>query len=166
MTLLAFGAEVSLDADFAALAVAASTGENLWEVNLAVYGSPAEVAAEAGRLYGATDNVGLFLDSMPSAPILGPLRDAGVWVHKLEAVDVAAASADFKALVKARAVRTSGHAALRDAMRSAAPRSLLSSFAFERRRVEADTSPLNACAFALWGLRRNEAEADVGVWVI
>jgi len=51
-------------------------------------------------------------------------------------------------------------------MRAAVPRPLAVRFAFERKRVTADMSPLNACAFALWGLRRNEAASEPGVWVL
>ena len=58
------------------------------------------------------------------------------------------------------------HPALRESMRAAVPRPLAARFAFERRRVTADMSPLNASAFALWGLRKNEYVGDPGVWVI
>jgi hypothetical protein len=37
-------------------------------------------------------------------------------------------------------------------------------FAFERRRVTSDMSPLNASAFAMWGMRRNDIEP--GVYVV
>jgi hypothetical protein len=166
MTTVAFGLEMSLDTKTAALAAATPAGDG-WQADLAFYGDPQAAAAEAARLYEAVaDNLGVFLDASPCAPLLGPLRAAGAWLHLLEAVDVAAASGEFTMAVRAGKVRTSGHQALREAVRMARPRSLLSSFAFERRRVAADMSPLNASAFAVWGLRRNQETCNPSVWVI
>jgi hypothetical protein len=45
-------------------------------------------------------------------------------------------------------------------------RPLAAAFGFERRRVPCDMSPLNAAAFAVWGLRQNEAAADPGMWIL
>ena len=159
------GLELSAEADQAAIAVAAREGGK-WAANLAFYGSPDEAAAEASRLYAELDSCGVFCDPMPCAGILGDLRSAGVWLHLLAATDVAAAAWQFTTEVRHRRVKLGGHEALRESMRAAVPRPLAARFAFERRRVTADMSPLNASAFALWGLRHNEAVGDPGVWVI
>jgi hypothetical protein len=91
-----------------------------------------------------------------------------VWLHELSAEDVAAAAWQFTTEVRARRVKLGGHPALRSAMRSAVPRPLAARFAFERRRVTSDMSPLNASAFALLGLRRNEGAGGSvpGAWVL
>lgn len=164
--MVAIGLELSTDADMAAIAVAGREGAR-HSVDLAFYGSPDDAAAQCSRLYGElADNCGVFADPMPCAGILDDLRADGIWLHLLEAADVAAASWQFTTEVRGRRVKLGKHEALREAMRVAVPRNLAARFAFERKRVTADMSPLNACAFACWGLRRNEAASEPGAWVI
>lgn len=162
--IMAIGLELSAEADMAAIAVAARDGAR-WRADLMFYGSPDEVTGEASRLYtGLEDNCGLFLDPMPCAGILDGLRAAGIWLHELGPEDVAASAWQFTTEVRGHRVKLGGHQALRESMRAAVPRPLAARFAFERRRVTSDMSPLNASAFAMWGLRRNEIEP--GVYVI
>jgi hypothetical protein len=99
------------------------------------------------------------------APVLEELRNR-VWLHTLEAVDVAAAAGQFRTAVKARQITAVEHPALEQALTFAMRRPLAAAFGFERRRVPCDMSPLNAAAFGLWGLRQNEAAADPGIWVL
>lgn len=103
---------------------------------------------------------------MPCAGIIDDLR-VSVWLHLLEATDVAASAWQFVTEVRHHRVKLGSHPALRDSMRAAVPRPLGLRFAFERRRVTADMSPLNASAFALWGCRKNEGgEAEPTVeWI-
>lgn len=164
MTVMAIGLELSTDADMAAIAVAGQDGGR-WVADLMFYGSPDEAAGECARLYGELDNCGVFADPMPCAGILDDLR-ACVWLHLLEATDVAAAAWQFTTEVRGRRVRLGNHPALKEAMRVAVPRNLATRFAFERKRVTADMSPLNACAFAVWGARRNEAAAEPSAWLV
>jgi hypothetical protein len=63
-----------------------------------------------------------------------------------------------------REVQAAAHPALEQALTYAAQRPLAKAFGYERRNVAADMSPLNASAFALWGLRRNEAGSDLEAW--
>ena len=160
---VAIGLELSTDTDMAAIAVAGGGGGR-WTADLTWYGSPDDAAGEASRLYLELDNCGVFLDPQPCAGILDDLRAAGAWLHLLEATDVAAASWQFTTEVRARRVTGANHPALRESMRAALPRPLALRFGFERKRAGTDMSPLNASAFALWGLRRNETEP--GVWVV
>lgn len=164
--IVAMGLELSTDADMAAIAVAGREEGGRWTADLAFYGSPDDAVAECSRLYGELDNCGVFADPQPCAGIVDGLQAAGCWLHLLEAVDVAAAAWQYTTEVRGRRVRLGAHPALRASMRSAVPRPLALRFAFERKRVVADMSPLNAAAFALWGMRRNEAGADPGVWVV
>jgi hypothetical protein len=163
--MMAIGLELSTDVDMAAIGVASVEGGR-YLVDVVWYGSPDLVVAEASRLYGETDNVGVFADPQPCAGVLDALRAAGVWLHLMEATDVAAASWQYTTEVRARRVKGGKHPALREAMRAALPRPLALRFGFERKRVSVDMSPLNSAAFALWGLRRNEAVAEPGVWVM
>jgi hypothetical protein len=158
----AIGLEMDAGGDLAAVATAGGEPGRR-EVNLVFYDAADLAAAEVSRLYATLENCGVFLDPMPCAGLLEPLRAAGTWLHLLEAVDVAAASYEFKAEVRARRVVTAGHEALRESMKYALRRPLAAAFAFERRRVPVDMAPLNAAAFGLWGLLRNEAGADPGV---
>ena len=162
----AIGLELSTDVDMAAIAVAGREEGGRWTADLAFYGSPDDAAAECSRLYGELDNCGVFCDPQPCAGIVDDLRAAGCWLHLLEATDVAAASWIYTTEVRGRRVKLGAHPALRASMRSAVPRPLALRFAFERKRTPTDVSPLNACAFALWGLRRNEVGAEPGVWVV
>ncbi len=162
---MAIGLELSADTDMAAIAVA-SGEEGRWLAELRFYGSPDEAVAEASRLDQELDNCGVYADPMPCAGIVDGLRAAGCWLHELAAADVAAAAWQFTTEVRGRRVKLGGHGALRESMRAAVPRPLALRFAFERRRVTADMSPLNAAAFALWGLRRNEGAGDAHVYVI
>ena len=162
----AIGLELSADTDMAAVAVAATVEGGWWSADLVFYGPPDDVAAEASRLYEELDdNCGVFADPMPCAGVLDELRIA-VWLHEMKPEDVAAASWQFTTEVRGRRVKLGPHVALRESMRAALPRPLAVRFAFERKRVTADMSPLNAVAFAIWGLRRNEVVSDPGVAVM
>ncbi len=162
MTTVAIGLELSAEADVAAIAVAARDGGK-WLADLVFYGSPDEAVAQCSRLYGELDNCGLFLDPMPCAGIVDDLR-VNAWVHLLGPEDVAAASWQFTTELRGRRVKLGKHPALKESLRAAVPRPLAVRFAFERRRVTADMSPLNAAAFGLWGLRKNESVSEPGVW--
>jgi hypothetical protein len=161
---VAIGLELSADTDMAAIAVAGLDGGR-WQADLVFYGSPDDAAGQVSRLYGELDNCGVFLDGLPCAGILDGLR-AAVWLHELSPEDVAASAWQFVTEVRARRVKLGEHPALRKSMQAAVPRPLAARFAFERRRVTSDMSPLNASAFALWGLRRNETASEPGVWVV
>jgi hypothetical protein len=148
----------------AAIAVAGRDGGK-WLADLRFYGSPDDAVGQASRLHEELDNCGVFCDPMPCAGILDELR-ASVWLLELSPEDVAAASWQYTTEIRARRVKLAGDPALRESMRAAVPRALATRFAFERRKVTADMSPLNAAAFALLGYRRNEAAQDPGVWVV
>lgn len=167
---MAVGLEMSADTDLAAVAVARGRdrdrdgdgdGEEVYQVDLVFYGPPEGAVGEAARAC-AGPGAGLggcqvYLDPMPCAGLLDPLRMAGVRLHLLEAVDVAASSYEFRSLVRGHRVTAGAHEALRAAMQYAQRRPLATAFAFERRRVEVDMSPLNAAAFGLWGLLHGQA---------
>jgi hypothetical protein len=163
-TTTAVGLELSTSVDMAAVAVAVKDGAK-WMADLVFYGSPDEAVAQCSKLYGELDTCGVFADPLPCAGIVDDLR-VNVWAHLLGLEDVAAASWQFTTELREHRVRLGKHPALREAMRAAVPRPLAVRFAFERKRVSTDQSPLNACAFALWGLRRNESVSEPGVWAI
>ena len=164
VTITAIGVELSGSTDMAAIGVAARDGQR-WLADLMWYGDPDGAVAECSRLYAALeDNCGLYLDPQASAGLLDDLRAAGLWLHLLEATDVSASQFQLVTEVRHRRVRLGGHPALRESMRAAVPRPVTARFGFARK--QADVSPLNACAHALFGLRRNEGVADPGVYVI
>lgn len=163
--MFAIGVDLSADYDRAAIA-AGGAGEGRYEVDVAWYGSPDDVVAQCARLYAELDPCGTFADPQACAGILDGLRAEGVWLHELEPLDVSAAQFQYLTEVHARRVKGGKHPALREAMRTAESRQRAVRFAFERRRVMADQAPLNAAAFALLGLRRNQAVSEPGAWVI
>jgi hypothetical protein len=137
-----------------------------WRLRVVHYHLATALPDALGAVYDAEDEAaGVFCDPMPCAPILEALVRR-VWLHRLEAVDVAASAAQFRSAVKAREVEAEPHPALEQALTFAVQRPLASAFGFERRKVTADMAPLNAAAFALWGLRRHDAASDPGVVVI
>jgi hypothetical protein len=159
----AWGVELSPDGEVGSLVGVSSRDGGGWRSELLFYRLAADLPDVLGGLYdGDPDAAGVFLDPMPCAAILDELCER-TWVHRLEAVDVAAAAAQFRAAVKGRLVSAAPHPALEQALVYAAQRPLATAFGFERRKVAADMSPLNAAAFGLWGLRRNESLADPGV---
>lgn len=161
----AWGVELSPDGEMGSV-VAVSSRSGGYLLELVFYQQADGLADVLGPLYEADpDAAGVFLDPMPCAGILDALAER-VWVHRLEAVDVAASAQQFRGAVKARLVEGVPHPALEQALTFAAQRPLATAFGFERRRVAADMGPLNAAAFGLWGLRRYEAMADPGVTVI
>lgn len=162
----AFGVELDQEGELGACAAVRLGKRGRWRVELVFYGPAAALAEEAGRLYAAeAECAGFFCDPMPCAGILDALR-AGVWLHVLEAVDVAAAAQQLRAAVKARKVTAAPHPALEAAMAYAIRRPLANAFSFERRRVPCDMAPLQAAAFGFWGLRRSEEASEPGVWVV
>jgi hypothetical protein len=159
--LSAIGLELSTDSDVAAIAVASPHADGRWAAGLRFYGSPDEVVAECSRLYlEVPDCCGVFCDPMPCAGILDDLR-AEVWLNPLGPEDVAAASWQFTTDLRVHRLKLEDHPALRESMRVAVPRETAARFAFERRKVAADMTSLNACAFALLGLRRNVSDPSV-----
>jgi hypothetical protein len=166
MTVTAWGVELDDSGEMGALVAARARDGGGWRVEVLFYQPGLLLPAAVGAAYdGEPDGVGVFADPMLIAPVLEELRNR-VWLHTMEAVDVAAAAGQFRAAVKGRLVTAGEHPALEQALTFAMRRSLASAFGFERRRVPCDMSPLNAASFALWGLRRNEAAAEPGVWVI
>ena len=162
--MMAIGVDLSTDVDMAAIGTATAE-DGRYLVDVSWYGSPDLVVAEAARLYSETDNVGVFADPLPCAGILDDLRGAGCWLHELAALDVSAAQWQCLTEVRARRVKGATHPALREAVRTAEPRNRSVRFMFDRKRA-ADQCPLNAAAYALWGVRKNERLSEPGVWVV
>jgi hypothetical protein len=152
-------------AEYGSLAEVRRDG-GIYRVELVFYRAVGLLPAVAEeRAAAEPDGAGVFVDPMPSAVILDALRQR-VWVRALEAIDVAAASAEFRQLLKAHRVQAAEHPALEQALTFAARRPLAAAYGFERTRVPCDMSPLNAAAFGLWGLRRHEDTADVTALVV
>lgn len=164
--IVAWGVELAPDAETGSVASVSSRDGGGWLAELVFYRNARDLPGVLGGLYAENpDAAGVFLDPMPCAGVLDELAEQ-VWVHRLEAVDVAAAAQQFRGAVRARLVTAVPHPALEQALTFAAQRPLATAFGFERRKVAADMSPLNAAAFALWGLRRYEAMADPSVTAI
>jgi hypothetical protein len=162
----AWGVELDDTGEMGAAVAARPREGGGWRVEVVFYQPAQLLPAAIGAAYDSEpDAVGVFCDPMLIAPVLEELRNR-VWLHTLEAVDVAAAAGQFRTAVKARQITAVEHPALEQALTFAMRRPLAAAFGFERRRVPCDMSPLNAAAFGLWGLRQNEAAADPGIWVL
>ena len=163
---VAWGVEVSVDGETGSVAEVRLREGGGWRLELVFYRPVPQLPDALAGLYDAEpESAGVFLDPMPCAAVLDALR-ARLWLHTLEAVDVAAAAAQFRAAVRMREVEAVPHLALEQALTFAAQRPLATAFGYERRKVAADMSPLNASAFGLWGLRRNQEGGDPSSWLI
>jgi hypothetical protein len=163
---VAWGAEPDRAADMGSVAEVRHDGTGVYRVELVFYQPLSLLPDAAGVRYDAEpDGAGVFCDPMPSAVVLERLRER-VWVRTLEAIDVAAAAAEFRMLLKDRRVQAVHHPALEQAVTFAQRRPLAAAYGFERVQVPCDMSPLNAAAFAVWGLRRHESAGDVAALVM
>lgn len=163
MSDIAWGVELEGSSELGSLVSARARAGGGWLVAVEFY-QPAlmlTAAVEAAVEAAGADVLGVFCDPMPCAAVLDDLRER-VWVSTLEAVDVAAATSQFLMAVRARQVTAAEHPALEQAITYAVRRPLAAAFGFERHKVPCDMSPLNAAAFALWGLRKNEAVSQPG----
>lgn len=164
--MIAWGVEADQVAELGSIVEVRPRGDGGWRVELVFYRQLAELPGVMASLYeGEPEAAGVFCDPMPTAPVLERLRRS-VWVRMLEAVDAAAAAAQFREAVRARQVSAADHPALEQAITYAVRRPLATAYGYERRKVPCDMSPLNAAAFGLWGLRQNEMTSDPEVWVI
>lgn len=162
---VAWGVEPDRAADMGSLVEVRQDGD-CYRVELVFYQPLSMLPDAAGLRYDREpDGAGVFADPMPSAVVLERLRER-VWVRTLEAIDVAAAAAEFRMLLKDRRIRAVEHPALEQAVTFAARRPLAAAYGFERVKVPCDMSPLNAAAFAVWGLRRHESAGDVSALVM
>lgn len=160
---IAFGVELNWAADLGAVVAASEEGEG-FRLRVLYYAAPGGLADAVAAEYAAADaSPGVFFDAMPSAPVLDRLAQL-VTVHKLRTVEVCAASAQFREAVRGRLVRGDEHRALEQALTFAVQRPLSGGFAYERKRAPCDMSPLNAAAFALWGLRQHVSHGEVSAW--
>jgi hypothetical protein len=96
---VAWGVELDQDGELGSVAAvrpAAGADWVKWRVELVYYQPAAGLAAALGAVYDAEpDGLGVYLDPMPCAQVLAALRER-LWVHGLEAVDVAAAAGQFR----------------------------------------------------------------------
>jgi hypothetical protein len=99
--------------------------------------------------------------------LIGELEDAGIEVLKPGARDAAAACGQFfEAATDSGTLRHRGDAALSAALGGAQSRPLSDAWAWARRAVTVDISPLVSVTLALWGLGVKAPLAEVGVWIV
>jgi hypothetical protein len=143
------GLEMSLDTEWVAVVQVSARedrGPGFFHLKVLLYGSPDDaVALVAGREVWA--------DPFPNGALLPTLRRAGTFAHWLEADQLAAASFEFRQMVRDRRLSAEDHPALKAAMMHAMRRPLTRAFGFDRLHSEADQSPVNAAAFGLWAAR-------------
>src|SRR5690242_16007515 len=131
MTMTAWGAELDPDGETGAIVAARPRDGGGWRVEVVFYQPARLLPAAAAAVYNAEpDGAGFFVDPMMIAPVLEDLR-ARVWIRPMEAVDVAAASGQFRAEVKARQITAAEHPALEQALTYAMRRPLAAAFGFE-----------------------------------
>jgi hypothetical protein len=99
--------------------------------------------------------------------LIGELEDAGIEVLKPAARDAAAACGQFfEAATDSGTLRHRGDASLSAALGGAQSRPLSDAWAWARRAVTVDISPLVAVTLAAWGHAEKAPVSDAGVWII
>jgi hypothetical protein len=151
---VAFAADVTPDRSAAAIAVAGVRGDGLGHVEVVdhrpgtgwVVGRLVELAAKWGPCAIVVDEVG------PAGSLVAPLEAAGLEVVKPSTRARAAADSGFyDAVMDSRSLRYVPHPALDAAVAGAAKRPLGDSWAWARRGLSVDITPLVAVSLARWG---------------
>ena len=101
----------------------------------------------------------------PAATLLEPLKALGVVPREPATKDVALANGMFLDELTAGRLAITDHPALSAAVQHAVPRPLAGGQAVERRKSEADASPLTAAEFALWAMLRRPPPRPVARFI-
>jgi hypothetical protein len=160
----AFGIEISTDRAHTSIA-AATELEGCTVVELVAYLDGSDLVDEVVRIVGDWPLAVVIDPRSPAATLIAPLRAVGVTVTEPSTSDVAVGHGSFLDGLKAQRLRVVPHPALDLAAQHALARPLAGGEALDRRKPDADTSPLTAAELAAWGLLRSAASsAEPGVW--
>lgn len=148
------GVAISLDRAHTAVVAAGRLGDGVTvAVEVAAYFDGTDNAASVAEIAHIRGAARVVVDPRsPAATILAPLRLAGLNVLEPGPHDLAVAHGLFLDELRAGRLRYRDHPALTAAVQFAALRPLAGAEALDRRRTEADASPLEAAELACWGV--------------
>lgn len=150
----AIGVEISADRRHTSI-VAAGQLDAAVVFELVAYLDGVDAVAAVVAVVAERTTVATVVDSRsPGATLIEPLTAAGVQLLQPSTHDVAVAHGQLIDELRAGRLRFAGHVALDQAAQHALARPLAGGEALERRRVDADASPLVAAELAVWGLLR------------
>lgn len=153
MKTVALGVAISLDRSHTSVAAAgALDGVNVFE--LVDYLPGSDTADLIAATAVAREVTAVVIDPRsPAATLIAPLGSRSLKVVETSARDLAVAHGQFLDELRAgRLKMLAQHAALDAAVQHADTRPLAGADALERRRVDADASPLEAVELAVWAL--------------
>ena len=164
----AVGVEISSDRLHTSIVAAGRADDGVVVFELAGYVDGTDTAAAVSEVAAERSTVAVVVDPRsPAATLIASLTAAGVMVVEPSPHDVAIAHGELIDELRAGRLRFAGHPALDAAAQHALGRPLAGGEAVERRRVDADTSPLIAAELAVWGLLRapRPKPPGLGIWV-
>ncbi len=154
---LCFSVDYAMDRSTAAVGVAGyvDSDSECPLVDVTDYGSGTGwVVERIVELTGRHENVGVVVDpGGPAASLIPRLREYGVEVIEPSTRDVASACGAFYDDVRNGALRHRGSAPLNTSITGAVKRSLMQSWALDRKKAVADSAPAMAAVLAHFGLR-------------
>jgi len=150
-----FAVDVQPDRSHSAIGVAGLRSDGLFHVEVVKHKSNTGwVVEEVARLVKDHDCTPVMLDGRGAAGnLIEPLEDAGVKVEAINATEVARACGSLFDAVTQRTLRHIGQAELADAVRGATKRSLGDAWAWNRKNLSVDISPLVCITLALHGIQ-------------
>jgi predicted ATPase len=153
---LCFSVDASMDRSSAAVAVAGYTDQDgeLPLVDCCDFGAGTAWPVERlVQLCERHENIGVVVDpGGPAASLIPRLREFGLVVHETSTREVAQACGGFYDAVRDGTLRHRGSAPLNTSVAGAVKRSLMQSWALDRRHAVADPSPVMAAVLAHYGL--------------
>ena len=166
---VAFAADAMPGGSHAAIGVAGRRADGLLHVEVVDHRPGTSwVVPRLLELVAKHDPCAVVVDPTGQAgSLIGGLEAAGVEVMKPSARDAAQACGQFfEAATDSAMLRHRGDAALSVALGGAQSRPLADSWAWSRRAVTVDISPLVAVTLAAWGHTLKAPVTDAGAWVI
>jgi phage terminase large subunit-like protein len=150
-----FAVDVQPDRSHSAIGVAGLRSDGLFHVEVVKHKSNTGwVVEEVARLVKDHDCTPVMLDGRGAAGnLIEPLEDAGVKVEAINATEVARACGSLFDAVTQRTLRHIGQSELADAVRGATKRSLGDAWAWNRKNLSVDISPLVCITLALHGIQ-------------
>ena len=164
MKTAAIGVAISLDRAHTSVAAAGVLdGRNVFE--LVDYLPGSDTADNVAAIAASRAVTTVIIDPRsPAATLIAPLQERHLTVVETSARDLAVAHGNFMDELRAGRLKLIvPHPALDAAVQHAGTRPLAGADALERRRVEADASPLEAVELAVFGSSSLKA-VDLRIW--
>ena len=148
-----FGVDISVDRMHTSVVAAGRLDDGTVAIELVDYIDGSDTALRIVAIAVERSSTSVVLDPRsPAATLVAPLEALGVKVVTMTAHDLAVAHGSFIDEFRAGRLRYVAHPVLTLAVQHAVTRPLAGGEALERRKSDADASPLTAAEMAVWAL--------------